>query len=158
MEHFDLGSHTRAVSTVSPDAQRLFNLGLNWCFGFNQEEGVTCFKEVLKYDPNCVMAHWGIAYARGPFYNNLWRQHCPQEAADTTRICYEHIQAARAAFDYANDLEKELVEALSARFQQPHPVSPNEFDRWDDDYANACLLYTSPSPRDKRQSRMPSSA
>ena len=26
---------------------------------------------------------------------------------------------------------------------------------WD---INACLLYTSPSPRDKRQSRMPSSA
>ena len=25
-------------------------------------------------------------------------------------------------------------------------------------YAYACLLYTSPSPRDKRQSRMPSSA
>ena len=25
-------------------------------------------------------------------------------------------------------------------------------------YANGCLLYTSPSPRDKRQSRMPSSA
>ena len=25
-------------------------------------------------------------------------------------------------------------------------------------WANACLLYTSPSPRDKRQSRMPSSA
>ena len=28
--------------------------------------------------------------------------------------------------------------------------------RWD--MYNACLLYTSPSPRDKRQSRMPSSA
>ena len=26
------------------------------------------------------------------------------------------------------------------------------------DYAYGCLLYTSPSPRDKRQSRMPSSA
>ena len=25
-------------------------------------------------------------------------------------------------------------------------------------YGNDCLLYTSPSPRDKRQSRMPSSA
>ena len=25
-------------------------------------------------------------------------------------------------------------------------------------YASVCLLYTSPSPRDKRQSRMPSSA
>ena len=28
---------------------------------------------------------------------------------------------------------------------------------WDDRYID-CLLYTSPSPRDKRQSRMPSSA
>ena len=27
-----------------------------------------------------------------------------------------------------------------------------------DDAGNVCLLYTSPSPRDKRQSRMPSSA
>ena len=26
------------------------------------------------------------------------------------------------------------------------------------DYTSVCLLYTSPSPRDKRQSRMPSSA
>ena len=30
-----------------------------------------------------------------------------------------------------------------------------QFTKWLDD---ACLLYTSPSPRDKRQSRMPSSA
>ena len=28
----------------------------------------------------------------------------------------------------------------------------------EDDYIPPCLLYTSPSPRDKRQSRMPSSA
>ena len=31
-----------------------------------------------------------------------------------------------------------------------------EFDRDTEDFS--CLLYTSPSPRDKRQSRMPSSA
>ena len=30
--------------------------------------------------------------------------------------------------------------------------------RQNDIYWKACLLYTSPSPRDKRQSRMPSSA
>ena len=29
---------------------------------------------------------------------------------------------------------------------------------WFSQHANICLLYTSPSPRDKRQSRMPSSA
>ena len=34
-------------------------------------------------------------------------------------------------------------------------------ETWDENIEaliNACLLYTSPSPRDKRQSRMPSSA
>ena len=30
--------------------------------------------------------------------------------------------------------------------------------RYDDNGNKVCLLYTSPSPRDKRQSRMPSSA
>ena len=42
------------------------------------------------------------------------------------------------------------------------PLSTEERSQWKADIAklNAenCLLYTSPSPRDKRQSRMPSSA
>ena len=37
---------------------------------------------------------------------------------------------------------------------QMNPVRANFIDRC----AKVCLLYTSPSPRDKRQSRMPSSA
>ncbi len=137
MDHFDLGSHTKTISTRSANAQKYFNIGLNWCFGFNQEEGITCFKEALKYDPDCVMAHWGIAYARGPFYNNLWRQHSASEAKDTTRICHAHIQLARAAYANASALEIQLVEALATRFQHPHPVTQEEFNRWDDDYATA---------------------
>ena len=34
----------------------------------------------------------------------------------------------------------------------------NDGDAGEVDYNSSCLLYTSPSPRDKRQSRMPSSA
>ena len=37
---------------------------------------------------------------------------------------------------------------------EKYNMSPKQFGR----YVEACLLYTSPSPRDKRQSRMPSSA
>ena len=37
----------------------------------------------------------------------------------------------------------------------PRPLVPSQHRR---EVFNACLLYTSPSPRDKRQSRMPSSA
>ena len=39
----------------------------------------------------------------------------------------------------------------------PHIVTMAKAEQLEG-HANACLLYTSPSPRDKRQSRMPSSA
>ena len=42
-----------------------------------------------------------------------------------------------------------------AGFFERKQVFKHERERWQHEY---CLLYTSPSPRDKRQSRMPSSA
>jgi hypothetical protein len=32
MKHFDLGRHTRHIATRSTEAQRWFDLGLNWQF------------------------------------------------------------------------------------------------------------------------------
>ena len=69
MERFNLGQHTRPVSTNSVEAQRWFDLGINWCFGFNFGEGRKCFEKALEFDPECVMAHWGVAYGSSPFYN-----------------------------------------------------------------------------------------
>ena len=66
MNRFNLGQHTRSVSTGSVEAQRWFDLGLNWCFGFNFGEGRKCFEKALELDPECVMAHWGVAYGSGP--------------------------------------------------------------------------------------------
>ena len=43
----------------------------------------------------------------------------------------------------------EITEAFIADCDQPEILN---------EYLGICLLYTSPSPRDKRQSRMPSSA
>jgi tetratricopeptide (TPR) repeat protein len=135
MDRFNLGSHTRTISTGSPEAQRWFNLGLNWCFAFNKSEGVKCFREALEFDPECVMAHWGIAYGCGPFYNMTWRDHSEEEANTATGIAYEHIQIARALTRRATELENRLVETLACRVQKPHSVEPEEFDRWDYDYA-----------------------
>ena len=60
---------------------------------------------------------------------------------------------------------------FAKRFLHPDVVEPYDYVfLWDEDidvvtdgfdareYLRICLLYTSPSPRDKRQSRMPSSA
>jgi tetratricopeptide (TPR) repeat protein len=135
MDRFNLGTHSRTISTTSPEAQRWFDLGLNWCFGFNKNEGIKCFRRALEFDPRCVMAHWGIAYGSGPFYNLTWREHGVEEANVATRIGFDHIQAARALSGAATDLENRLVEAMARRIQKPHAVSPEEFDRWDDDYA-----------------------
>ena len=137
MLDFDLGSHSFKVSTVSADAQRLFDLGLNWCFGFNQEEGLTCFKKALEYDPTCAMLHWGIVYAAGPFYNMPWIDFSEPEAAVCTSYCRSYLDKATALSDVTSPLEKALIEALSQRIQKPHTVSQSEFDAWDDAYAHA---------------------
>ena len=137
MDRFNLGTHARVISTKSSETQRWFNLGLNWCFGFNKGEGIKCFKKALEFDPQCVMAHWGIAYGSGPFYNLTWREHGEEEANASTRIAFDHIQMARALSHHATELENQLVEALACRVQKPHSVPPEEFDRWDDEYAAA---------------------
>ena len=54
------------------------------------------------------------------------------------------------------DLPQELVKAMGA---SPTPIPwPELFTSFQTGVVEGCLLYTSPSPRDKRQSRMPSSA
>lgn len=135
MDRFDLGSHSRTISTASPQAQRWFDLGLNWCFAFNKAEGVKCFRKAIEFDSQCVMAHWGIAYGSGPFYNMTWRDHSEEEATRAARTAYEHLQLARALAEHATGLENRLIETLACRVQKPHAVAPGEFDRWDDDYA-----------------------
>lgn len=137
MDRFNLGDHEKAVSTTSAQAQRWFNLGLNWCYGFNHEEGVKCFHRCLEHDPHCVMAHWGIAYGSGPFYNNVWRQFSVAEADSAAKTGHHHIQQARRFAHSATPVENALVDALAKRFQEPHGVDGTTFDRWDDDYADA---------------------
>ncbi len=134
---FDLGSHVFAVSTESDIAQRLFDQGLNWCFGFNQEEGLACFQRALEFDSDCAMLHWGAAYAAGPFYNMPWCDFSEPEAVDCTAFCRSHIDQALALSGSATPPEKALISALAGRVQKPHTVSQSEYDSWDDAYAEA---------------------
>src|SRR4029079_2749617 len=132
MDRFNLGAHTRPISTASAEAQRWFDLGLNWCFGFNKGEGVKCCASAIAADPQCVMAYWGSAFGSGPFYNLTWREHGEQEADACARFGYEQLLPARRYAQFATELENQLVEALAHRFQRPHSVQPEEYDRWDD--------------------------
>ena len=90
-DYFDLGPHQRNVTTASESAQTWFDRGLNWTYGFNHEEAIICFENALEHDPDCAMAHWGIAYAVGPNYNKPWEAFEPEEARRLVRrieFCY----------------------------------------------------------------------
>ncbi|MCL4768060.1 MAG: hypothetical protein KJZ80_17705 [Hyphomicrobiaceae bacterium] len=150
MDRFNLGAHTKTISTTSPEAQRWFNLGLNWCYGFNRDEAIRCFHKALDSDPECVMAHWGVAYAAGPFYNLTWREHGEQEANAATKLICDHISRARAFARRATEVENKLVEAIAQRIQKPYAVTQEEYDRWDDDYAAEMrrVYYSHPDDQD----------
>ena len=137
MLDFDLGAGSFPVTTLLPQVQQLFDLGLNWCFGFNQEEGLACFKRAIKHDPDCAMLYWGAAYAAGPFYNMPWCDFSVAEATECTAFCHGMIENAVRLSGQATSLEAKLIKALSYRVQAPNIVPKTTFDSWDDAYADA---------------------
>ncbi|NNE64592.1 MAG: tetratricopeptide repeat protein, partial [Gammaproteobacteria bacterium] len=136
-EYFNLGDYARNISTTSVQAQAWFNRGLNWCYGFNQEEAVRCFQRAIELDPECAMAYWGVAYASGTFYNKPWECFGETEKPKVVKLCFEYAQTALALKDRANELEQQLIEALVLK----HPCSRSdvepEMTQWNIDYANA---------------------
>lgn len=64
-----LGKVDFKVTTGSPAAQKFFNQGLNRWYGFNFPEAERAFRQAVRLDPGCAMAHWGIALSLGMSYN-----------------------------------------------------------------------------------------
>ena len=65
---------------------------------------------------------------------------------------------ARGALDLYQQMFERLISELTAsRFNTELWISPDKAHVFFDPYT-VCLLYTSPSPRDVEESRMPSSA
>src|SRR5579864_5265391 len=111
---YDVGSYRRPVTTASAEAQRWFDRGLNWCFGYHHEEAVRCFDAALAAYPGCAMAHWGVAYASGPNYNLPWK--AMDDAGKAAALAKAH-DAAQAALPLAGAVtapERALIEALPA--------------------------------------------
>src|SRR5438105_6907112 len=66
-----LGSYSRKVTTDSAEAQRYFDQGLGFLYGFNHRAAIRAFQQAAKLDPECAMAHWGVALACGPHINSM---------------------------------------------------------------------------------------
>jgi tetratricopeptide (TPR) repeat protein len=132
---YDLGPYSRKVTTASPDAQRWFDRGLNWCFGYHHEEAVACFEKALEIDPKCAMAHWGVAYAVGPNYNFPWEMQDPVGKATALARAHDSARAALALVGGVTAPERALIEALPARYPQRDPIDDQR--PWNDAFADA---------------------
>ncbi|MEN9231220.1 MAG: hypothetical protein Q6L68_09965 [Thermostichus sp. DG02_5_bins_236] len=61
-----LGSLHHPIETEDPVAQRYFDQGLVWLYGFNREAAVASFQAAIERDPSCALCYWGMAYVLGP--------------------------------------------------------------------------------------------
>ena len=141
---YDLGAHTREITTSSASAQTWFDRGLNWVFGFNHEEAMECFEKALVADATCAMAYWGLAYCIGPDYNKPWEAFTPKEL--TVSLTKARQWLAKADTAPASDVERALVEALKARYPADEPAKKEDLSVWSSDYAIAMRgVYSTPA-------------
>ncbi|MGI9508034.1 MAG: hypothetical protein ACR2QJ_01635 [Geminicoccaceae bacterium] len=134
-DYYDLGSYSRAITTASEDAQRWFDRGLNWCFGFNHDEAIVCFRRALDADPGAAMAWWGIAYASGCNYNKPWEAFDAADAVRAVATAFDAMQNATRLAGPATPVEQGLIQAQAARYPQPTPA--DDMSPWNDAYADA---------------------
>jgi tetratricopeptide (TPR) repeat protein len=118
-----LGSHTMTVTTASPKARRYFNQGVAFLHGFNHPAAIRSFRAAAALDPNCAMAHWGIALASGPHIN------FPMVPSEAAALAWQELGKARQHASKASPVEKRLIEALGARYADPQPENRAPLDQ-----------------------------
>ncbi len=97
------------VSTKNAGAQRFFDQGMNYVYGFNHESAVRSFQRATQLDPDLAMGYWGAALALGPNINM-------DVDPDREKQAYDSVQAALAHETKASARERGLVAALAKRY------------------------------------------
>jgi tetratricopeptide (TPR) repeat protein len=118
-----LGSYTRKITTSSVEAQKYFDQGLNFYFGFNHYEAIRSFQAAVAMDPDCAMAHWGIALSCGPHINY------PVVPAAEATLAWRELSLAQKSVTKASSVEQMLVAALSSRYANPEPADRSRIDQ-----------------------------
>ncbi|OEJ23453.1 hypothetical protein AR457_01970 [Streptomyces agglomeratus] len=146
MDYYDLGTHSRPVTTSSPAAQMWFDRGLLWSYGFHHEEAVSCFEAAAAADPDCAMAYWGIAYALGPNYNKPWEFFDGEELARTVERANAAVERAHEKAAGATPVEQALIRAL--RYRYPQAEAAEDCSVWNEPYADSMRAVYALAPDD----------
>ena len=104
-----LGKVHFPITTARPLAQRYFNQGIGFAYGFNHAAAIASFREAQKLDPACAMCWWGEALAHGPNIN-------APITPDANALALKAIAAAAARSARATPTERALIAALATRY------------------------------------------
>ena len=104
-----LGDVNHPVTTNNPEAQKFFNQGLAYMYGFNHEEAVRSFKQAAQLDPQMAMAYWGVAIALGSNYN------VPADGPALVQA-YTNLKKAMELAPKASEHDRAYIDALSKRY------------------------------------------
>ena len=103
----------RAVTGASPEAQRWFDQGLSYYFGFNHDQAAACFARATLASPGCAMAWWGLAQAYSLDLNS--HSVSPEEAARSAAAMGRALELLAGA----TPVEQTLIEAAALRCVAP---------------------------------------
>src|SRR6201987_3725190 len=118
-----LGSYTRKISTKSAEAQKYFDQGINFYFGFNHGAALRAFQAAETIDPDCAMSYWGAALACGGDIN------FPGVPPAMAELAWKQIQLARERADRASPVERDLIVALASRYVEHQPDDRASLDQ-----------------------------
>lgn len=135
----NLGTYSRSITTSSPEAQRYFDQGLRFLVGFNHGMAIRSFEAAARLDPQCALAHWGIAVANGPHIN------FPLVPPPQAEAAWKHLTLAREHAPRATAIERDLIDALGKRYAFPQPEDRRPLD---EAYADAMRTLWWKYPKD----------
>jgi tetratricopeptide (TPR) repeat protein len=124
----ELGSYHRAITTHSETAQKYFDQGLAFFYGFNADAAAASFEAAAASDPDCAMAYWGIAMSQGAPVDD------PQAAAPRALAAYQATREALRLAGDASPVEQALIKAAAQRFDVSLEIDPAARDQ---SYASA---------------------
>ncbi len=124
-----LGSVHFPITTSNPQAQRYFDQGLGFAYGFNHAAAIAAFREAQRLDPACALCYWGEAFAYGPNINAPMDPAANARAVGLTR--YANWLARKATPE-----ERTLTAAMLKRYS---PDANADRGALDVAYADAML-------------------
>lgn len=131
------GNYRGALASDDGPAQRFFEQGLIFGWGFNFAEAVRSFRAAVRLDPNCALCRWGIAWALGPSINHDMREADVPVALDAI--------AQGKAYARPGSRERALIDALATRYSMQRGA---DADRLASAYASAMRTVANRFPED----------